>query len=106
MRAVDVANVGDGRATVLRRSRHAPAGHNKFSLAVRIVLDPGEPHDFTKLGDLADHACGSNAPVRNDLIVIRDAGAAAKFDAHFERMWGNAQPMIEFEPAIKALEPK
>jgi len=32
--------------------------------------------------------------------------AAAKFDAHFERMWYAAQPMIEFEPAIKALEPK
>ena len=23
----------------------------------------------------------------NDLIVIRDADAASKFDAHFERMW-------------------
>ncbi len=41
----------------------------------------------------------------NDLIVIRDAGAAVKFDAHFERMWDAAQPMIEFEPAIRALEP-
>ena len=35
-----------------------------------------------------------------------DPGAAAKFDAHFERMWDAAQPMDEFEPAIKALEPK
>jgi len=42
----------------------------------------------------------------NDLVIIRDAGAAAKFDAHFERMWDAAEPMIEFEPAIKALEPK
>jgi phosphatidylserine/phosphatidylglycerophosphate/cardiolipin synthase-like enzyme len=42
----------------------------------------------------------------NDLIVIRDAGAAAKFDLHFERMWAAAQPMDEFEPAIRALEPK
>ncbi len=42
----------------------------------------------------------------NDLIVIRDAKAAAQFDAHFERMWDAARPMIEFEPAIKALEPK
>jgi hypothetical protein len=32
--------------------------------------------------------------------------AAAKFDAHFERMWTAAQPMIEFGPAIQALEPK
>ena len=42
----------------------------------------------------------------NDPIVIRDTSAAAKFDAHFERMWDAAQPMIELEPAIKALEPK
>ena len=42
----------------------------------------------------------------DDLVIIRDAGAAAKFDAHFERMWDAAVPMIEFEPAIKALEPK
>ncbi len=42
----------------------------------------------------------------NDLIVIRHASAAAKFDAHFERMWDAAEPMIEFEPAVKALEPK
>ena len=42
----------------------------------------------------------------NDLVIIRDAGATAKFDAHFERMWDAAQPMIEFEPAIQALEPK
>jgi len=36
----------------------------------------------------------------SDLIVIRDAGAAATFEAHFERMRDAAQPMIEFEPAI------
>ncbi len=48
---------------------------------------------------------GENAQ-DNDLTVIRDAGAAAKFEAHFQRMWNSAQPMIEFEPAIKALEPK
>lgn len=42
----------------------------------------------------------------NDLMVIHDAGAAAKFDAHFEQMWDAAQPMIEFEPAIRALEPR
>ena len=48
---------------------------------------------------------GENAQ-DNDLIVIRDAGAAAKFEAHFERMWDAAQPMIEFGPAINALEPR
>jgi phosphatidylserine/phosphatidylglycerophosphate/cardiolipin synthase-like enzyme len=42
----------------------------------------------------------------NDLVVIRDATAAAQFEAHFARMWEAAQPMIEFEPAIKALEPQ
>ena len=42
----------------------------------------------------------------NDLIVIRNARAAAKFDAHFERMWDAGQPMIEFEPAIRELGPK
>ena len=47
---------------------------------------------------------GENAQ-DNDLIVIRDAGAAGKFDAHFERMWDAAEPMIEFAPAINALDP-
>jgi hypothetical protein len=37
--------------------------------------------------------------------VIRDS-VAAKFNAHFERMWDAGQPMDEFEPAVKALEPK
>ena len=48
---------------------------------------------------------GENAQ-DNDFIVIRDAAAVAKFEAHFERMWDAAQPMIEFGPAINALEPK
>jgi phosphatidylserine/phosphatidylglycerophosphate/cardiolipin synthase-like enzyme len=101
-------------------------------VAVRIVLDPRERHDFVKLGDLSDNVrikrggpfmhlkayeeelrtgsanfstSGENAQ-DNDLIVIRDPRAAAKFDVHFERMWHAAQPMDEFEPAIKALEPK
>ncbi len=102
---------------------------------VRIVLDPRERHDFVKLGDLSDNVrikrggpfmhlkayaidrerlrtgaanfstSGENAQ-DNDLVVIRDGGAVAKFEAHFERMWDAAQPMIEFEPAIRALEPK
>ena len=47
------------------------------------------------------------APIgKRDLIVIHDPGAAAKFDVHFERMWEAAQPMDEFEPAIRALEPR
>ena len=104
-------------------------------VVIRIVLDPRERHDFVRLGDLSDNvrikhsgplmhlkayaidgevlrtgSANFNASGErqqdNDLIVIRDAGAAAKFDAHFERMWDAAQPMDEFEPAIRALEPK
>jgi phosphatidylserine/phosphatidylglycerophosphate/cardiolipin synthase-like enzyme len=42
----------------------------------------------------------------NDLIVIRDGvGSVDAFEAHFERMWEAAAPMIEFGPAIEALEP-
>jgi hypothetical protein len=48
---------------------------------------------------------GENAQ-DNDLIVIRNRDAAARFDAHFERMSDAAQPMDEFGPAINALEPK
>jgi phosphatidylserine/phosphatidylglycerophosphate/cardiolipin synthase-like enzyme len=48
---------------------------------------------------------GENAQ-DNDLVVIRDTSAAAKFETHFRSMWADAQPMIEFEPAIRALEPQ
>ncbi len=104
-------------------------------VAVRIVLDPRERHDFVKLGDLSDNvrikrggpymhlkaysvdgevlrtgsanfSTSGERAQDNDLIVIRNAGAAAKFDAHFERMWDAGQPMMEFEPAIRELEPK
>ena len=104
-------------------------------VAIRIELDPRERHDFVKLGDLSDNvrikrggpfmhlkayaidgealrtgsanfSTGGENQQDNDLIVIRDPAAAAKFDVHFERMWDAAQPMDEFEPAIKALEPK
>jgi phosphatidylserine/phosphatidylglycerophosphate/cardiolipin synthase-like enzyme len=104
-------------------------------VVVRIVLDPRERHDFVRLGDLSDSvrvkrggplmhlkayaidgevlrtgsanfSASGERQQDNDLIVIRDASAAAKFDAHFERMWDAAQPMDEFAPAIEALEPK
>lgn len=104
-------------------------------VAIRIVLDPREHHDFAKLDTLSDNVCvkrggpfmhlkayavdgvllrtgaanfteSGERSQDNDLVVIRDAGAAAKFDAHFERMWDAAMPMDDFEPAIKALEPK
>ncbi len=35
----------------------------------------------------------------------RRTRCAAKFDAHFERMWDAAEPMIGFAPATRALEP-
>ena len=100
------------------------------------MLDPRERQDFVRLGDLADtvrikrggpfmhlksyeidgatlrtgsanfSASGENAQ-DNDLIVIRDGGGSADaFEAHFERMWEAAAPMIEFGPAINALEPR
>src|SRR5271166_4001417 len=104
-------------------------------VAVRIVLDPRERHDFVRLGDLSDNVrikrsgplmhlkayaidgevlrtgsanfstSGENAQ-DNDLVVIRDAGAVARFEAHFGAMWQAAEPMIEFGPAVDALEPK
>ena len=104
-------------------------------VVIRIVLDPHERHDFVRLGDLSDSvrikpfgplmhlkayaidgellrtgsanfSMSGERQQDNDLIVIRDADAAAKFDAHFERMWDVAQPMDEFAPAIQALEPR
>ena len=98
-------------------------------VVARLVLDPRERHGFVKLGDLSDNvrakrggpfmhlkayeidgallrtgsanfsASGENAQ-DNDLVVIGDAGAAIKFEAHFERMWDAAEPMDEFAPAI------
>ena len=55
-----------------------------------------------RLGEFS--TSGENAQ-DNDLIVIHEAAAAAQFEAHFPRMWEAARP-IEFEPAIKTLEPK
>ena len=100
------------------------------------MLDPRERHDFARLGDLADTVrikrggpfmhlksyAVDGAALRtgsanfstsgedaqdNDLIVIRDGGGSADaFEAHFERMWRVAQPMIEFATAINAVEPR
>ncbi len=104
-------------------------------VAIRIILDPREPQDFVRLGNLSDKvrikrsgrfmhlkayaidgellrtgsanfSASSERQQDNDLIVTHNAAAAAKFDAHFERMWSAAPPIIEFKPAIKAPEPK
>jgi phosphatidylserine/phosphatidylglycerophosphate/cardiolipin synthase-like enzyme len=104
-------------------------------VVVRIVLDPRERHDFVNLGDLSDNvrikrggpfmhlkaygidgivlrtgsanfsSSGENSQ-DNDLIILRNSVAASKFEAHFQHMWELAQPMIEFGPAIRALEPR
>jgi len=108
---------------------------DRRGVAIRIVLDPRERHDFVALGNLSDNVrlkrggpfmhlkayaidgvllrtgsanfstSGENAQ-DNDLIVIRDPASAGKFDVHFERMWDAAIPMVEFDPAIRALEPR
>ena len=39
-------------------------------------------------------------------VVIRDVGAAAKFEAHFMGIGDAARRMDEFGPAIDPLEPK
>jgi phosphatidylserine/phosphatidylglycerophosphate/cardiolipin synthase-like enzyme len=45
-----------------------------------------------------------SAPTQdNDLIVIRDPAAAAQFEAHFERMWTAAIPIIGAQPATQSL---
>ena len=130
-RSIDLASYSLTDALVL----DALDAAEKRGVAIRVVLDPRERQDFVKLGDLSDNVrikrggpfmhlkayaidsallrtgsanfstSGENAQ-DNDLVVIRDADAVAKFNAHFERMWDAAEPMIEFAPAINALEPK
>jgi phosphatidylserine/phosphatidylglycerophosphate/cardiolipin synthase-like enzyme len=130
-RSIDFASYSLTDTTVL----DALVAAEGRGVIIRIVQDPRERHDFLRLGDLADNlrikhsgplmhlkayeidgellrsgsanfSEGGETRQDNDLIVIRDTGSAAKFDAHFERMWEAARPMIEFDPAIRALEPK
>ena len=129
--SIDLASYSLTNWTVLDALNAA----ERRGVVIRVVLDPREQHDFVRLGDMSDNVrikrggpfmhlkayaidgeilrtgsanfskSGENAQ-DNDLIVIRDKGAAAKFEAHFERMWDAAEPMIEFGPAVDALEPK
>ncbi len=129
--SIDLASYALTDAIVLDALNDA----ERRGVVIRIVLDPRERRDFAKLGDLSDNvrikrggpfmhlkACeidgealrtgsanfstSSENAQDNDLFVIRDAKAAAQFQAHFATVWNAAQPMIEFEPAIGALEPK
>ena len=130
-RSIDFASYSLTDAVVLDALQAA----DKRGVVIRIVLDPRERQDFGRLGNLSDtvrikrsgpfmhlkayaidgellrtgsanFSTSGERQQDNDLVVIRDAKVAALFDAHFERMWDAAQPMIEFEPAIRALEPK
>jgi len=129
-RSIDFASYSLTDAAVIDALNDA----KRRGVVIRIVLDPREHHDFVKLGDLADDvrikrggpftdlrayaidddllrtgsanfSASGERQQDDDLVVIRDVGAAAKFDAHFERMWDAGAPMIEFEPEIRALEP-
>ncbi len=130
-RSIDLASYALTDPVVLDALNDA----ERRGVVIRIVLDPPERHDFVKLGDLSDNvrikrggpfmhlkayaidgetlrtgsanfSTSGERAQDNDLIVIRDAGTAAKFEGHFARMWDAAEPMIEFGPAIEALEPK
>ena len=71
---------GDNGQKTRRGARRPPIAHRNFSASGERLQD-------------------------KDLLVICDS-VAAKFDAHFERMWDAGQPMDEFEPAVNAFEPK
>jgi phosphatidylserine/phosphatidylglycerophosphate/cardiolipin synthase-like enzyme len=88
---------------------------------VRIILDPREHSDLARFVDLdvrvkrpgpiqhlkayevdgqllrtGSENFSHSAPTQdNDLIVIHDPAAVAKFEAHFERMWSAAVPVSE-----------
>jgi phosphatidylserine/phosphatidylglycerophosphate/cardiolipin synthase-like enzyme len=107
-RSIDLASYSLTDSVVLQALNAA----DRRGLVIRIVLDPRERYDFVRLGDLSDNVrikrggpfmhleayeidgealrtgsanfstSGENAQ-DNDLIVIRDPAAAAKFEAHF-----------------------
>ncbi len=142
LETVDAALIGSARRTIDLASFiitdkviiDALAAADRRGVAIRIVLDPHEPHAFRLQIDLADHirirqsdelmhlkgfvvdgetlrtgsanfTRGGEVYQDNDLIVIRDWSAAARFEAHFERMWNASVPIEDFAPAVKAMEP-
>jgi phosphatidylserine/phosphatidylglycerophosphate/cardiolipin synthase-like enzyme len=130
-RTINLASYSLTEPHILRALQEA----EKRGVVVRIVLDPREPHDFLALVDLADNvrikrggplmhlkafevdesvlrtgsanfSAGGERRQDNDLVVIHDMDAVVHFNAHFERMWRNAMPAEEFDPAVRAMEPK
>jgi phosphatidylserine/phosphatidylglycerophosphate/cardiolipin synthase-like enzyme len=104
-------------------------------VAVRIVLDQRERHEFKALVPLADNvrvkrggpylhtkayvvdgavlrtgsANFSRSGEReqdNELSLSRDPADAARFEGVFERLWDAGQPLDEFPAAVQAAEPE
>jgi phosphatidylserine/phosphatidylglycerophosphate/cardiolipin synthase-like enzyme len=84
-------------ADTVRIKRGGPFMHLKSYEIDGATLGTGSAN-FSRSGEDAQD---------KDLIAIRDGGGSADaFEAHFERIWQAAQPMIEVGPAIDALEPR
>jgi phosphatidylserine/phosphatidylglycerophosphate/cardiolipin synthase-like enzyme len=69
-------------AASVRYSRDVAPFHLKSYAIDRSMLRTGSAN-FTRSGEHDQ---------QNDLIVIRDPQLAAKFEAHFQRMWTGAAP--------------
>ena len=121
--SIDFASYALNDRLVIATLDHAA----RRGVKIRIVLEPREPHGFVALSDLADnvrvkrggplmhlkayaadgavlHTGSANFSFSgeneqdNDLVVLRNSDAAAKFEAHSQRMWSVAEPMVEFGP--------
>ncbi len=80
-----------------------------FELVARneTTVDQLVPHVVDEIAVDRAPAVAERVNADGDLnidVVIRDAGAVAKFEANFERMWDAAQPMVEVGAAIEALK--
>jgi phosphatidylserine/phosphatidylglycerophosphate/cardiolipin synthase-like enzyme len=80
----------------VRIKRGGPLQHLKSYEVDGLVLRTGS----------ANFSASGENDQDNDLVVDRDPADAARFEAKSEKMWSAAAPMIEFAPAIKALEPR
>jgi hypothetical protein len=55
---------------------------------------------------MAARSCRLKADEIDGDFLRTGAANFAKFEARFQRTWKATQPMIEFGPAIEALEPR